>query len=197
MPILRQSENFGKTGESVYLQIVPQAYIEIQLEMTMEKKKWLNRNIYKLHNDTWDFTTWLFIGKQADMDIWMQKKFKYDPDGKDTSAYHAGEAFKLADKDGGVVGHFIWLPEFTFTCDDYATLSHEALRVAVHALYDRDVEMISENRSETLNYLHHNIFRGFLRQLFADYKECSKTKPQETIDSAKTQSKSFLNLLRR
>jgi hypothetical protein len=162
----------------------------------MEKEKLINRNIYKLSNDTYDFTTWLFIGKQSDMDEWLQKKFKYTPDGKDTSAYHAGEAFKLTDGDGKIYGHFIWLPEFTFTCEDYATLSHESLHVAVHALYDRGIEMISENRSETLNYLHHSIYRGFLRQLFTEHKKCQKTEPEKITATPKHRKpKNFLSFL--
>lgn len=131
------------------------------------------KNIFRYTNDTYGFTTWLFIGPYDAMNKWLKEKFKYqgnDPQNKK----HDAEAFKLSDGDGVICGHFIWMPVFNFTCRDYAILVHETLHVAVQALDDRGVISVQGSESEALNYLQEIIFERLLLQLHKEFQKEKK-----------------------
>lgn len=131
------------------------------------------KNIFKYHNDTYGFTTWLFIGTNEEMTQWLKKRFKFAGD-KAVEENNSGEAFTLGDDNGVIAGHFIWMPEFEFTCDDYAVLVHETLHVAIQAMYDRNCIIIEGNQSESLNYLQEAIFTNLLKQLHKEYSKQEK-----------------------
>ena len=128
------------------------------------------KNIFKYTNDTYGFTTWLFIGTNEDMTAWLKDKFRY-AGGQAADKRHYAEAFSLADDNGVICGHFIWMPKFDFTCHDYAVLVHETLRVAVQALYDRGVITVQGSESEGLNYLQEVIFEKLLTQMYREYRK--------------------------
>ena len=128
------------------------------------------KSVFKYTNDTYGFTTWLFVGSYDDMTQWLQKKFKYAGNDQQVKNHYA-EAFQLSDDQGVVCGHFIWMPSFDFTCRDYGVLVHETLHVAVQALSDRNVIAVLNGESEALNYLQEVIFEKLLVQLNKERKK--------------------------
>lgn len=130
----------------------------------------LTKNVFKYYNDTYGFTTWLFVGSFEEMEKWMAQKFRYKENGAKNPNYD-GEAFALVSNNGEHIGHFIRLEKFEFTCDDYGVLCHETLHVAINALHERGVIIVRGRSSETLNYLQETIFRNFLKVLMNDHKK--------------------------
>ena len=130
----------------------------------MKKRKTKkNYRAYKYYNDTYGFTTHLFVGTYKACDKWLRRKFNYVGD-EDNTADYGGLSWVLVQDDGRTSDSFIWLPNFKGTVDDYVTLSHECLHIAYESLYRRGVR-IHNSDTEQLNYLQDALYRAFLLKL--------------------------------
>ena len=132
--------------------------------MPKTKSKTKKHKVYEYFNDTYGFTTYLFIGEYTKCVEWMCKKFNYKGDDDDTDTNYCGLSWVLSGKDGEILGYFIWMPKFAFTIDDYVTLSHESLHTAVKALHHRGI-VLQGTDTEQLNYLQDAVYRTFLTKL--------------------------------
>ncbi len=67
----------------------------------------------------------------------------------------------------------IWIPELTFTIDNYGAIAHEVLHVALHNLKKVGFNLDYENQ-EPLNYYFEYLYKQIIDKCFKQYKKRKK-----------------------
>lgn len=137
--------------------------------MSASKKQ--HKTYYRYYNDTYGSVMYFYIGSAEGAYAWLKKKFNLSGSNPVESRF-AGLSFVLSGDDN-FVSHVIWMPKMDFTCEEYATLSHECLHTAIRIMQDRGCESMGVGSSEELAYFHSAIYEAFLKQV---YKDRYKTK---------------------
>ena len=138
----------------------------------------------KLHNDTYNLDTLIFVGNSDDYLSLCSRSFNLDEE-------ELMKIKKLIDE--GVNGlttsirinrtaaYTVYLPRFDKNdIQSLGTLAHEMLHVAIFMLADKKVKVNFKGTTEELNYLFNEIYESALLRLSTAQDNVVHQKPQKT-----------------
>lgn len=129
----------------------------------------IKNKAFTYYSTQWNAKTVLFVGDYKNMLEYLRKKFNYS--GNDTENKNfAAESFTIVNDDNVKVAYVIWLPEFSFTTNEYVSLAHEVLHITTHILDDRNV-YYQDSAKEVLNYSFDDFYGQYLKKLHKEYKK--------------------------
>jgi hypothetical protein len=120
-------------------------------------KKYHNKS-FKIFIDIYNINIILYVG---DYD-WYQNKIAKMGVAKEEQVNYGGESF-VADFEGINIS-VIWMPEITFTCENYSILAHEVLHISFRNMQSIGFKFDYDN-TEPINYLFGGIYEKILRRL--------------------------------
>lgn len=138
--------------------------------------------LYTYINDTYGFPTYLYIGQDIDELKKQVKKTALCTEDVLNECLNEmengadGVTLTLTTEYGKQI-HFIYLPQWSGTAEDYSTLSHELGHVAHQALSHRGwTDLINKDVFHGYLYLHDVLLTNFIKQINATLKKNKKTK---------------------
>lgn len=82
-----------------------------------------------------------------------------------------GGAFDLRNDKNANCGLFIWIREFSWSTEDYVSLSHECQHIAEYIFSLAGIGWDNHDSAHCLNYLQNAIYLSFLNQLNSERKK--------------------------
>ncbi len=128
----------------------------------MKKKTKKNEKDFKVYDEIYHQTIFLFIGSHKEKNKYLKKNFDLQ---EQNQKYNGGEASMIYFGDDDYIS-FIWLPEFTKSINSHCALTHE-IQHCVFMIFNKIGIKFDHQNHEMFTYYFEYIYKEFLEQLNA------------------------------
>jgi len=122
------------------------------------------KKLYKVNDSMYCIEVLLFIGTYKESEAYLKRGYGI---GMGTQEFYSGCSMYLQDIKTKLAFNYIWMPEFTWTINNYVTLSHECLHCAMNTMKLCNIPVAHDNH-ESLAYLHGFYFGELMNELKED-----------------------------
>ena len=144
----------------------------------------------KLHNDTYNLDTFIFVGSSSDYLSLCKSSFNIDEEQllKVQKQMEGVLGFTISIRINRTAAYAVYLPRFDKNdIKSLGTLAHEMLHVAIFMLADKKVKVNFKGTTEELNYLFTEIYESALLRLSTTQENVVHQKTQKTRGWQSTQ----------
>jgi hypothetical protein len=137
----------------------------------------------KLHNDTYNLDTFIFVGSSSDYLSLCKRSFNIDEEQllKVQKQMEGVLGFTISIRINRTTAYAVYLPRFDKNdIQSLGTLAHEMLHVAIFMLADKKVKVNFKGTTEELNYLFTEIYESALQRLSIAQENVVLQKTQKT-----------------
>jgi len=143
------------------------------------------KQIYKIPESIYGDESVLFIGSVNRLKSYLLKHYKYNDISPGEYIGKAARIIFLTHEKDGHACNIVWMPPFGFLPQDYATLAHECVHMAMRRLLDVGVKIEGDN-DEALAYLVDFYFYNFISMLtdehYKNEKQKGKKRKQKRVE---------------
>lgn len=133
------------------------------------------KQIYKIPESIYGDESVLFIGSPQRLKSYLLKHYKYNDISPEEYTGKAAQVIFLIHERDGHACNIVWMPSFAFLTENYSSLAHECVHIAMRRLSDVGIKIERDN-DEALAYLVDFYFYKFLSELTEEYYKNEKQK---------------------
>ncbi len=122
------------------------------------------KRLIAITNETFGANIFIFVGAHRDFERLLKAEFRETLEGTN---FHDCDGFSMELSSGDFL---MYVSGYNDDIQSIATISHEALHIAVFILNSRGVELDFTFNTECLNYLHEEIFKKALAAIVESRK---------------------------